>query len=59
MSAIRSLSGTKRTSDNNAEQSRFISIIITRPNARPPQYLAFPGVLGNGIASRTLTNPVT
>jgi hypothetical protein len=27
--------------------------------SRSPQYLAFPGVRGNGIASRTLASPVT
>src|SRR5271169_6536469 len=28
-------------------------------NANTGQYLAFPGVLGNGMASRTLERPVT
>jgi len=39
MSAIRSLSGAKQTSDNNAEQSRFMS---TRPNLERGRFVVGP-----------------
>src|SRR5262245_33289334 len=42
-----------RLVDRSSKRGSAVSTI------RLPQYLAFPGVLGNGIASRTLDRPVT